>query len=86
VTAPERHIAVVHSFHTSELAVRDNDPHWTEIHRVLAWRRSGNDRIYCHVACGVDMETTEIPVSLSSGEISGALCARCFGHLIRSAA
>ena len=86
MTAPSRNIAVIGAIHTSDLAVRDNDPHWTEIHRVIGWKRKDNGRVLCHVACGGDVESPEVPVSLSSGEINGALCEFCFGHLIRGAA
>lgn len=84
MTAPEkpRSIAVIH---TSDLAVRDNDPHWTEIHRVLDWKREAGG-IKCHLACGGDVISPEVPVSLSSGEINGCLCRFCFGHLVRGAA
>jgi hypothetical protein len=87
VSAPEkpRNIAVIGTYRTSELAIRDNDPHWTEIHRVLAWTRVSG-AIHCYLACGGDLRSQEIPVALSSGEITGALCERCFGHLVRGAA
>jgi hypothetical protein len=86
VTAPERHIAVISTIHTSELAIRDDDPHWTEIHRVLGWTRLDGGWISCSLACGGAVKSRELPVALSSGEISGALCEHCFGHLVRSAA
>jgi hypothetical protein len=86
MSAPERAIAVIGTHHTSDLAVRDMDPRWTEIHRALGWTRLDRKRVFCYVACGNDFESFDIPVSLSSGEITGALCARCFGHLARGAA
>jgi hypothetical protein len=77
-----RNIAVsVDSLHTSDLAARDDDPRWTEIHRVLSWNRLSKSRVNCHVACGDDFESLDVPVTLSSGEITGALCPRCFGYL-----
>jgi hypothetical protein len=85
VTAPERSIAVISTIHTSELAIRDNDPHWTEIHRVLGWTRL-SDGISCSLACGGAVKSQEPPVALSSGELTGALCEHCFGHLVRGAA
>ncbi|MCW2767599.1 MAG: hypothetical protein JWO11_3558 [Nocardioides sp.] len=85
MSAPERNIAVISTIHTSELAIRDDDPHWTEIHRVLGWTRL-SDGISCSLACGGSVKSQELPVALSSGEITGPLCEHCFGFLIRSSA
>ncbi len=73
--------------HTSEMAVRDDDPRWSEIHRALSWVFLDNGNTSYVVACGLTFESPERrPVPLSSGYISGATCEKCFGHLIRGAA
>jgi hypothetical protein len=82
-----RNIAVkADTLHTSDLAARDDDPRWTEIHRVLNWNRVSKSRVKCYVACGDGFESLDIPVALSSGEITGALCRKCFGYLPKATA
>jgi len=73
--------------HTSEMAVRDTDPHWSEIHRALRWVFLANGMTHYWVACGEDFESPERrPAPLSSGYIAGPPCAGCFGHLMRISA
>lgn len=87
MTAVIRKITELGYAHLSEMAVRDNDPHWSEIHRALSWTFLDSGRTHYVVACGQDFDSDERrPVALSSGEVAGPLCPGCFGHLIRSAA
>jgi len=87
MTAVIRKVTELGSIHTSGMAVRDNDPHWSEIHRALSWTFLDSGRTHYVVACGNDFNSSERrPVELSSGEVAGPLCPGCFGHLIRSAA
>ena len=73
--------------HTSEMAVRDPDPHWSDIHRALSWVFLDSGSTFYVVACGLSFESPEKrPVPLSSGYVLGAKCEQCFGHLMRISA
>lgn len=66
----------------SEMAVKDDNRHWIEIHRALSWRRLDAETTEYHVACGLEFESKVVrPSPLSSGWVIGARCARCWGHM-----
>lgn len=73
--------------HTSEMAVRDPDPHWSDIHRALSWTFLDNGHTFYVVACGENFESLEKrPVALSSGWITGPKCPACWGIQMRISA
>ena len=65
-----------------DMAVRDNNKHWSQIHRALSWTFLDSGQTHYRVACGIQFDSDEHrPVSLSSGYLLGALCSGCFGYL-----
>ena len=65
-----------------DMAVRDNNKHWTQIHRALNWTFLDSGQTHYLVACGMMFDSDEKrPVSLSSGYLLGGLCKGCFGFL-----
>lgn len=66
----------------SEMAVRDSNRHWSEVHRALSWHHVDAEATEYLAACGLEFKSPERrPVPLSSGWVTGPLCNRCFGHL-----
>lgn len=87
MTAIIRKVTELGYVHTSGMAVRDTDPRWSEIHRALSWTFLDSELTHYVVACGQDFDSPERrPVELSSGYVTGPLCEKCFGHLMRISA